>query len=309
MNVRQQKVSIGLPVYNGERFLAEAIESLLGQTYGDFELVISDNASTDSTGEICAAYARKDSRIRYYRTQHNIGCNPNFRRVFQLTSEEYFKWATHDDLHAPTFLEHIVAALNANPSIALCYARALMIDEAGNRLGERAYPLNLLDPELADPAERFWRVLDIDLGSPAVYGVFRRKFLEKTPLMGTTYAADQVLLAEVALRGMFCEIPEGLMLHREHDSRSVHENPTRHALVAWVEPSKRGKLTFPMWHRVGAYAAAIWRSSPDWRVAISCCIHLTRWMKYHSNQLGEDLVHAKRHIAGRMQPNAIPSHD
>src|SRR5436190_12174806 len=96
--MRDPIVSIGLPVFNGERYLRQALDSLLGQDFQDFELIISDNASTDRTAEICRAYVAKDRRIRYYRNESNIGSAPNYRRVFELARGEFFKWCSHDDV-------------------------------------------------------------------------------------------------------------------------------------------------------------------------------------------------------------------
>src|SRR2546425_9420098 len=92
------QVSVGLPVYNGERYLAEALDSLLTQSYEDFELIICDNASTDRTGEIARSYAAKDKRVRYARNDKNLGAGGNFRRGFALASGEYFRWAASDDV-------------------------------------------------------------------------------------------------------------------------------------------------------------------------------------------------------------------
>ena len=134
MTSNQPRLSIGLPVYNGEKFLKEAIDSLLAQTFEDFELIISDNASTDKTEEICRAYAEKDQRIRYYRNDKNIGCARNFDRVFKLSSGEYFKWAAYDDLHAPDFIEKCVEVLDQDPTIILCHSQTYFIDEEGSFL-------------------------------------------------------------------------------------------------------------------------------------------------------------------------------
>src|SRR5919112_5909956 len=95
------RVTIGLPVYNGERFLEQALDGLLAQTFTDFELIISDNASTDRTPEICQAYAARDSRIRYVRQPENIGAGPNHNILVPMARGEYFKWASHDDLYDP----------------------------------------------------------------------------------------------------------------------------------------------------------------------------------------------------------------
>lgn len=95
MNRQALRVSIGLPVYNGEQYLAKALDSLLAQTFTDFEVIISDNASTDRTSEICAAYLERDPRIRYYRNQQNIGAAPNFNRTFELATGMYFKTCSY----------------------------------------------------------------------------------------------------------------------------------------------------------------------------------------------------------------------
>ena len=124
-------VSIGLPVYNGEKFLKETLDSILAQTFEDFELIISDNASTDRTEEICKEYAAKDRRIRYYRNKENLGAGWNNNRVFELCTGEYFKWNAHDDVCAPEFLERCIKVLVQDPTVVLCYPKVTVIDEQG----------------------------------------------------------------------------------------------------------------------------------------------------------------------------------
>src|SRR5437879_5289624 len=115
------RVTIGMPVYNGEARLATALDSLLAQDYRDFELIISDNASTDATGSICHDYARADGRIRYYRHPQNMGAAHNFQRVLQLARGQYFMWAAYDDLWDPDFLTRCLAVLETDPSAVLAY--------------------------------------------------------------------------------------------------------------------------------------------------------------------------------------------
>ncbi len=105
------KVSVGMPVYNGAETLPAALDSLLAQTYTDFEVLINDNASTDATEAICRAYAARDSRIRYERNSANLGAAGNFNRVFERARGAYFKWFACDDLLAPDYLAECVAAL------------------------------------------------------------------------------------------------------------------------------------------------------------------------------------------------------
>src|SRR5262245_38883261 len=113
------RVSIGLPVYNGERYLAETLNSMLAQTFEDFELIICDNASTDQTEQICRFYAGKDTRICYVRNATNLGAAKNYRRTFELSSGDYFRWANCDDLFAPESLACCVEILDWKPSVVL----------------------------------------------------------------------------------------------------------------------------------------------------------------------------------------------
>jgi glycosyltransferase involved in cell wall biosynthesis len=98
------KVSIGVPVFNGENYLAQALESILAQDFADFEVIISDNCSTDKTPEICTSFAKRDSRVKYFRNDSNIGASPNYNRTFELSRGEYFKWCAHDDRCGRAFL-------------------------------------------------------------------------------------------------------------------------------------------------------------------------------------------------------------
>jgi len=136
------RMSIGLPVFNGGRFLKDTVDSVLAQTFDDFELIISDNASTDDTEEIARAYAARDQRVRYFRNEANLGAAKNFNRVFELARGEYFKWTAHDDICAPSFLLRCIEVLDRDPSVTLCYTRQIDIDEQGQILGRNPYDLN-----------------------------------------------------------------------------------------------------------------------------------------------------------------------
>src|SRR5690242_8395655 len=131
-----QRVSVGMPVYNGATYIRQAIDAILNQTFSEFELVICDNASTDETPQICAEYAGADYRVRYVRNPTNLGGSPNFVRVFEMSEAPYFKWAAHDDLCTPTFLEQSVGVLDARPEVVLCYPRSAFIDAAGRVIAE-----------------------------------------------------------------------------------------------------------------------------------------------------------------------------
>jgi glycosyltransferase involved in cell wall biosynthesis len=141
MKVHEMKplVSIGLPVYNGGRYLAEAIESILSQTYRHFELIIRDNASTDDTEQICRRFAALDHRIRYFRNAANLGLSRNFNLTAERASGKYFRWAACDDHIAPEYLARCVEALEADATIVLCHSQVRVIGENGEEVANFDY--------------------------------------------------------------------------------------------------------------------------------------------------------------------------
>jgi glycosyltransferase involved in cell wall biosynthesis len=225
---RSLRLSIGLPVYNGEHLLPQAIECLLAQTFGDFEIVIGDNASTDRTEEICHDYVRRDPRIRYVRHDHNLGAVANFNRVFHLSSAPLFKWAAHDDLHCAAFLEVCVSLLDQYPDAVLAHTGTAFVDERGEAFPLEANTCGFLDPrtgthhnvdaldigDSAKPAVRFWQVLSGARWGTHCFGVLRREALLKTRLLPNFPGNDRIMLGELALVGRFKTNPELLFLRR-----------------------------------------------------------------------------------------------
>ena len=140
------RLSIGMPVYNGERYLAEAFDCFLAQTFQDFEIVVCDNASTDHTAEICRSYAERDPRIRYYRNEKNLGAIPNFNRVFELSQSPLFKWAAHDDLYHPRYLETCIRILDENPDVILAHSKTAFVDDRGE-----SFPVDPATGHYVDP--------------------------------------------------------------------------------------------------------------------------------------------------------------
>ncbi len=290
MKTRGPRVSIGLPVYNGDRFLKDALDSILAQTFDDFELIISDNASTDNTQEICRAYVAQDPRVRYRRNAQNLGASWNFNRVFALSIGEYFKWAAHDDICAPSFLSRCVEVLDEDPGVVLCYTREIDIDEKGNIRGRRPYRL---DTSLVRPDERFGAILRIDRGSPPIFGVMRRDILSRTPLIGNYFAADQVLLAELALYGRFHEVTADLLLHREHLLRSVYVH-TRHSAAMWWDPARAGRILFPTWRILIEYFLTTMRAPLSWSERIRCSPHIARWLRWRLREAIDDVTYVAK---------------
>ena len=213
----QPTVSIGLAVFNGASFVGEAIESILDQTWQDLELIISDNASVDDSFSICTEYARHDDRIRLYRNELNVGAAPNFNRMFHLARGKYFKWAFHDDVLLPRFLEATVAVLDADPSVVTCMTRAVRVDERRVRIGE-----SVTDAlwESDNASERLVGILR-ELKRMAIHGVSRVSSLERTALHGSYADSDVNLLAELALLGRIVVVDEELYQIRIHSEKST----------------------------------------------------------------------------------------
>jgi glycosyltransferase involved in cell wall biosynthesis len=254
MSERTPRVSIGLPVYNGEDYLVETLDSLLAQTFTDFELIICDNASSDATQEICEGYAAKDRRIRYVRNAQNLGAAKNYNKTFELAAGEYFRWNSYDDTCAPQYLEQCVQKLDREPGVILCYSKTILIDGRGEVLEYYSDDLDLRSPV---PHERFRKLLHTPGWCNPIFGLIRSRVLAKTPLIGAYPRSDRTLLGQLALMGEFCELPDFLFSRRVHDKISTEVNVSERDLAAWFDTSTRGKLIFPRWRRYFEYLKAI----------------------------------------------------
>ena len=250
------RVSIGLPVYNGERYLAESLDSLLKQTFGDFDLIICDNASTDRTEALCRGYAERDRRIRYHRNPANLGAARNYRLAFELASADYFRWATHDDLAAPEHLARCVEALDRDPSVVLAYPKTKILDEWGAPVSEYEDGLHLPQP---NATERFVELARrLKLCNP-VYGLIRADALRRTALLRSYFGSDGLLLAELTLYGKFCEIPEFLFYRRRHPAAfTSQKDPMK--LLQFYEPKTKRPTPLLTWRHLAAHMAAVARA-------------------------------------------------
>ena len=198
---RKPLVSIGMPVYNGEDSLRCALESLLAQDYENFELIISDNHSTDSTQEICLDYMAKDKRIRYFRNEMNVGAINNFNKVFEISQGEYFMWHAHDDLREPNYISSCLERMEKNPSVILCCSSTLL-NEDGN-LRELKEDFSTVG---MSPNRRFRKIIWNNSCS-STYGLIRSSVLRKTELFRNTVSSDNLLLADLSLLGEFYQLP------------------------------------------------------------------------------------------------------
>jgi glycosyltransferase involved in cell wall biosynthesis len=233
-------LSVGLAVYNGDKYLEEAIQSILAQTFRDFELIISDNASTDRTAEICAKYAALDNRIRYSRNATNIGGANNENLTFKLARGKYFRWAAHDDVCAPELFEKCIAVLENDPEVVLCYSQVVVMDE---RAGTREVISNKTGEE-DQPNQRFRKITQRNHACEQAYGVIRSDVLRLTRLQLNYTDSDRTLLGELALRGKFHEVPEPLFYKRFHEGNLYTDWRTR---MAWFDEKFAGKIVFPNW--------------------------------------------------------------
>jgi hypothetical protein len=203
-------LSIGVPVYNGARHLRSALDSLLDQDVEDFELVILDNASSDSTPEICAEYVAKDTRVRYERNESNIGAAGNFNRVFELCRGRYFMWGSDDDIWDPRFASACIARLETHPDAVLCTSGAQIIGDDGAPL---PVPYEALDTDGLPAEDRIHQFLSRTIWYD-VYSVIRPEALRQTGMYSSTFGGDVHLLLELLLLGDFLAVPETLFKYR-----------------------------------------------------------------------------------------------
>ncbi|MEM8555285.1 MAG: glycosyltransferase family 2 protein [Pseudomonadota bacterium] len=250
-------LSIGLPVYNGERYLAAAIQSLLDQDFGDFELFISDNASEDRTPDIARAFAATDKRIRYERLDQNLGASVNHNRVFQAARSPFFKWAAHDDICGPGFLRACMDGLADEPEAVLCHGQSVMIDAWG-------HPLGVVNTETAadqnQPHRRFRHMITSPHMCILVFGVIRREVMSRTALLAPYVGSDRTLLAELSLQGKLIVRENVRFFRRAHPESSIHKHVDEAERLHWFDPSLRGRSRTPTWRRGRAYAEAILRA-------------------------------------------------
>ena len=288
------RVSIGMPVYNGANFLAETLDSLLAQRFTDFELIISDNGSTDETERICRTYAERDGRVRYLREEVNRGATWNHNRVIELARGEYFKLAAHDDLCLPDFLGRCVEVLDSSPDVVLCHPRVAIIDQAGDRLKSYRYSWTAGSPRVR---ERLYALSGLRYRCFPVFGVVRAASLRRTRLMGPYIASDRVMLAELGLHGRFAEVGEELFLSREHQGRSTRAHKARSGRTAWFDPNRRVRVVLPVWRQGVEFVRAIRRAPLPPGDRAACYAEMVRWVGRHYKSLGKDVVLALPQVA------------
>jgi glycosyltransferase involved in cell wall biosynthesis len=278
MNTNRPHVFIGMPVYNGEKHICETIDSILAQTFTDFRLLISDNASTDATGDICREYAKQDDRILYHRQAENLGFARNFNYVFQPGDAPYFKWAAHDDLLKPDYLRRCIELLEQNSSLSMAHCPTLRIDEDSKEMGI----YNNLRLNGARVRDRFWNILWIcDIYE--IYGVMRSDLITKTGLAGTYVGSERTLLAKMLFQGDVGYVEDKLFSRRDHvgSQTAMHLEARKHhdykrILKAQAPKSKIPSLVAPA-VRFQKYLEAIAAFPMPLSERIACVEQLIEW--------------------------------
>jgi glycosyltransferase involved in cell wall biosynthesis len=254
--IKKPMISIGLPVYNGENYIAEAIESVLSQTCRDFELIISDNASIDKTQEICELYAQQDPRIRYVRHPVNVGAAGNFNYTVEVASGMYFVWIAHDDKWCEKYLAACVNILEADTSIVLCFANTNFINSNGGFISKHQYPLDAFSDNAVN---RYLHMIDSRHIVVEVFGLIRIEVLRATRLIGSYTGSDLVLLGELLLHGRFYQVPEVLFLHREHVDRSVKKHADIRSREKWFDSDRKVIFILPLSRMMFEHGKSIFR--------------------------------------------------
>jgi glycosyltransferase involved in cell wall biosynthesis len=287
MIIPPPRVSICLPVYNGEKYVREAIGSILNQTFEDFELIISDNASTDGTGDICCEAASQDSRVRYFRSDLNRGLAWNHNRTFELARGSYVMWIGHDDILAKDYVRRCFEVLEQDAGAVLCFAKTVYIDDQGTVVTKTEFD-NVGASH--SPSERLACIIRPNYKCEAIFGLMRKEVLKQTRLHRGFAGSDHVLLAEMALKGRFSMIPDFLFFRREYALQTTKRvwDPRERTLI--FDPSKAGKVILPNVDRASGFCSAINRARLPWAERVRCFKHVAKWLWVHRLYLRRDFV-------------------
>jgi glycosyltransferase involved in cell wall biosynthesis len=285
-SVATPRVSVGMPVYNGERFVRQAVESLLNQTFRDFELIISDNGSTDSTRELCATFAAADPRVRYIRHEQNRGAIFNWNFVVEQARGHYFKWASANDLSAPQLIERCVQCLDTEPNVVVAYGHTTYIDDDGTSLGEYPHDVHVLD---ARPSVRFERLCrELRANNAVSSALIRLDVLRKTGER-TFPGGDMGLMAELALYGGYQRLPE-VLFYRRMGQASATKFRSAAELKTFLDPQNKRSHQAITWHMHWDYVGSAMRAPLPLieRLAIFRFIARSAW--WYRGQLWSEMI-------------------
>jgi glycosyltransferase involved in cell wall biosynthesis len=290
MTSQDPLVSVGIPVYNGQRTLRKALDSLLAQTYHNLDLVISDNASTDGTGEICLEYAARDPRIRYFRNPVNLGVYANFRRLITLANGEYFTWAAIDDIKPPTAVEACLQALMGNQGAVLAHGVVLLRTSASEELFE--YPNRVHAVDII-PAGRIRKFTNDLQHNDMFYGLYRRDALILGKL-GSHCGQDYLLCLQMCLLGEVEYVPQPITIRQERkaipsSSPMYTEAPmTLNHLITANKIYRRKCWTVLL---LGSYYLATVGNVP-WKERVGAiAAHVIAFSSLHRSRLAKEIIY------------------
>jgi len=241
-------VSVGLPVYNGDRFLDETISSILSQDIESLELIISDNGSTDNTRSIIGQRSNQDHRVRAVFRDDNLGAAWNFNNVLRLARGKYFHWSGYDDVMDSNMLRCCIDALRQEKNAVLAYPGTKIIDENGVFVEEYDNGMHLTQADAAVRLSQYLR--NIGLANP-IFGVFPTEEIRAVGGLGDYPSADLVTLARLVMRGQVIEIPEPLFSRRIHDQQSWRRVGLHEGFAEWFNPSRKKRIVFADWRLFG----------------------------------------------------------
>ncbi len=268
---------MGVPVYNGAKFLGDALECLSQQDFGDFEVIVSDNGSTDSTPDIAAAYVAADRRFRYYREERNRGLPWNFNRSLELARAPLFTWNSADDRALPGHLGACVRALEADPQAMLAYAGVQLIDASGSVIGTKGESAEVAGPR---PRDRVRGFLDGQLLQAIGWGgVLRTGVLRDFGGLPGYYGGDVTLGVVLAMRGRFVRAAGCSYQCRRHPDQATNlQTAELGRQLAAFDPDHVPTFAFPAWRlSASALAAVLAAPAPMPERLLSCAAFLQLW--------------------------------
>ncbi len=217
-------ISVGMPVYNEEKYLRESVESILNQDYCNFELIISDNASSDKTEQFCLEFAQKDHRIKYIRNKKNLGTVNNFHQVFKEATGDFFMFAGGHDLWTPDFLSVCLKTLQNSSSAVVSYASTVLIDEFSNQIKKE---ISFYDTRGSDIVTQFLYVLWGPMNP--VYGLMRMSAMKKVRMNPQFIGGDLIILIELSFLGRFAYNPDVVWYRRmQHGEETQKQKVKRY---------------------------------------------------------------------------------
>jgi glycosyltransferase involved in cell wall biosynthesis len=300
------RVSIGVPVYNGQKYIRYALDSLLAQTFGDLEIIVTDNCSTDPTPQIVQECAARDPRVIYVRNETNVGPALNYNRSIARARGEFFRWNNADDMVAPTFVQKCLDVLESDPTVILAYPRTMIIDSEGNQREPYGYEVDFDQPQAH---ARLWKIMTVNHklhGAHEMFGLMRTAQLRKTSLWRAHVRGDSVMLARLLLLGRFRRIDEYLFFNRDHTDRSskylsrtlVRKGSRLSKYLGfgplpsaeWWDPKLKGKIVFPEWRVLREYLRAVQEAELSAAEKAACYRTVMRFAIRHSPKMARDLI-------------------